>query len=476
MKSYLRQVWMWCGLSVLVLLGLRYLPEFTLWGHALRPVNLLSEVSSMSSTDRQDPLEDRQIDIDSLWAMAGITDALPESSAESVSDTLPIANEKATTKEVARPADVIPIEDYGIDQPEMGRFYQSLQNLPHEDHSVHIAVFGDSFIEGDLITDHLRDTLQSVFGGRGVGFVPIASPLNSSRTTITERFEGFSYFSAVATEDTGKKFAISGQLAVPTAEKNQVTYHGVRQHNGQKWFQELTLFYQKLHDGKFSYSTEDGAVQEVLLQGGQGLRQFSTTLDSATRVRLTFPKDSSLLLHGVNFAAGKGLYVDNFSLRGTLGHALFRTPRDLFRQSDSLLRYRLVVVQYGLNVLSHGQTDYSYYATTLRQLIERIRAGFPESSILIVGVGDRSERLDGEYRTMRGLYNLLDLQRRVAREQGVAFWDLHTAMGGEGSMVRFVNHSPPLANKDFTHINRRGGNIIAGQLAKALLFGYGRAH
>ena len=40
---------------------------------------------------------------------------------------------------------------------------------------VRIAWYGDSFSDGDILVSDLRDTLQSLYGGNGVGFVPITS-------------------------------------------------------------------------------------------------------------------------------------------------------------------------------------------------------------------------------------------------------------------------------------------------------------
>ena len=40
---------------------------------------------------------------------------------------------------------------------------------------IRIAYLGDSMIEGDLITQTLRELLQKEYGGQGVGFLPIFS-------------------------------------------------------------------------------------------------------------------------------------------------------------------------------------------------------------------------------------------------------------------------------------------------------------
>jgi len=45
-------------------------------------------------------------------------------------------------------------------------------------------------------------------------------------------------------------------------------------------------------------------------------------------------------------------------------------------------------------------------------------------------------------------------------------------MGGENSMVAFVENDPPLANKDYTHLNFLGGRRVAGIFVKSLINEY----
>ena len=47
-----------------------------------------------------------------------------------------------------------------------------------------IAYFGDSMIEGDLMSMTLRNSYQEKYGGRGVGFVPIVSKTNKFRISV----------------------------------------------------------------------------------------------------------------------------------------------------------------------------------------------------------------------------------------------------------------------------------------------------
>ena len=63
-----------------------------------------------------------------------------------------------------------------------------------------------------------------------------------------------------------------------------------------------------------------------------------------------------------------------------------------------------------------------------------------------------------------------DAQREIAQRCEIAFWDMFSAMGGENSMVKFVNSTPPLAAKDYTHLTFRGGKKIARHLVETILF------
>ncbi|KAA3628041.1 MAG: hypothetical protein DWQ02_19540, partial [Bacteroidetes bacterium] len=51
-----------------------------------------------------------------------------------------------------------------------------------------IAYYGDSSIERDLITQTVRDSLQKMFGGSGVGFVPVTSHLKGFRRSVYLNF------------------------------------------------------------------------------------------------------------------------------------------------------------------------------------------------------------------------------------------------------------------------------------------------
>jgi hypothetical protein len=68
---------------------------------------------------------------------------------------------------------------------------------------------------------------------------------------------------------------------------------------------------------------------------------------------------------------------------------------------------------------------------------------------------------------MPAVLALLHAQRKLAKQTGVVFWNTFAAMGGENSMVRFVDNN--WAAKDYTHLSYRGGREISDALVKAVM-------
>jgi hypothetical protein len=129
--------------------------------------------------------------------------------------------------------------------------------------------------------------------------------------------------------------------------------------------------------------------------------------------------------------------------------------------------YDLVVLQYGLNIVSDSVLQYGWYAKRMEEAVRHVRVCFPDADILMLGVSDRSRQVDGTFETMPAVLALLHAQRQAARRSGVAFWNVFGAMGGENSMIRFVENN--WASKDYTHLSFRGGKEIASALLKAIL-------
>jgi lysophospholipase L1-like esterase len=116
---------------------------------------------------------------------------------------------------------------------------------------------------------------------------------------------------------------------------------------------------------------------------------------------------------------------------------------------------------------------YAEYIHNYTVVIRRIRTAVPNASILIMAPMDRGVRNDdGDIVTIPSIPTIVAAQRRVARSEGVAFYDTFAAMGGMGTMARWYDDSPRLVTGDFTHPTYTGAQQLGTMLVNALLKGF----
>lgn len=334
---------------------------------------------------------------------------------------------------------------------------------------VRIAFYGDSFIEGDIISESLRDTLQELYGGKGVGLVPLASEISQYRLSILHSFDNWSTYSLVGKKDPTIPLGLSGYAFVPE-ENNSVTYKPGR---GQfpKQFYQARLFYKSTSNAILKYFINDSLEHQNQLDKSDSLKTFLIKEKNIKKIQLQFIDSDSLIGYGVSFENNGGVYVDNFAMRGNSGMALQELPENLLLQFNQIQQYKLILLQFGLNMVTEqDSTDYAWYENRMINVVNRYKKLFPDAGIIILSISDRSYNSNGVFQTIPGIKRMRLAQRNIARRSKVAFWDLFEAMGGENSMVNYVSATPPLAAKDYTHLTFRGGEKIAQKLADAILY------
>lgn len=434
---------------VAALVGMYFLPQISLCGIDLRPVDLLSDIRATDSD-----------------------------STDTVTDTIPMP-------EPAVPGDSIPegmtaIEDFRDSlnrEREMDHFYEALDDVRKR--VIRIAYFGDSFIEGDIFTANLRELLQEQYGGRGVGFVDIHSQIAGFRTTVLEHSSGWQDYSA---NEHGKGFnprqqGINSRYFIPNGSA-AINIQG--QH---------TVFPQHLDTVDCAivyYTPADGMTMTAKVNGKEAMmscspmsEQTADTLCDSTETaspettdirkavitgkigKLRVEIGGGGRFYGVAMEGRNGIVVDNFSMRGSSGWHLSTIPAETLKAFARLRHYDLIVMHYGLNVATTTK-GYEAYCNKFKESIHNFREAFPETSILITSVSNRDHRnAKGEFETMKGIAELVSAQRQMAKDERIAFWNLQQAMGGSGSTYRMQQAGQ--ANRDYTHINFKGGSVI-GQL------------
>ncbi|HET9486268.1 MAG TPA: hypothetical protein VFO54_02490 [Chryseosolibacter sp.] len=370
------------------------------------------------------------------------------------------------------------IEDYSGDSTSLAKFHKALSGIEKSSTPLRIAFYGDSFIEGDVFCGSFRDSLQAIFGGRGVGFVPITSGVAGFRNTIKHSFDNWRTSSLVNRTDSTAEYGPAGYCFVPL-DGNWVEYRASRKRFLRE-FNTVKLYYKNYESASVRFSINQDTTQYVVpLKKSDHLQEWVYRGKKLKSIKFTFEPFDSLRLFGASFEDGRGVYVDNFSLRGNSGISLTGISRGMLTKFNSYRHYKLVILQFGLNMVVEDSLNYRSYVRRMVRVINNLKKSFPEASFLLMSVSDRSTNTRGKFETMNAIPAMRNAQRMIAQETGIAFWDMFQAMGGENSMVRFVTSKPALAAKDYTHLNFNGGKKLAGSLVKSLLYaheGYEKKH
>lgn len=462
MKNYLGQT---LGLALLVLamlIGLSLLPgEISLAGLSLRKMDIFSDIRTPAS---ELAAPDTLLTDSTLLALDTL--AVSSSLDSTGRDSLGLwpAVDSSSFGQV--------FEDYTSEQEGLARFFSAVDSIRSYGRTVRVAIFGDSFIEGDILVGDLRDTLQSRWGGDGVGFVPITSEVARFKRTLVHRYEKWNTFSIVKNHGSRAAFGINGFVYTPQ-HLAFVHYEGADYFKHTRRWTQFRLFYECQNESSFVWQNQDAAPQTERLPAQPdrlGIWAWSQRQAGIRAFALRFEQpDSSLLVYGASLESGPGIYLDNFSVRGNTGGRLRLIEPALVRQFDAYQHYDLVVVQLGTNAVTTKMDNIRWYKAELEQTFAHLRRCFPGKPILLISVADRAGKIDGELITLPSVLAITAMQRELARQYGFLFYDLFHGMGGRGTMLRFASQKPALANKDYTHLTHEGGKVLGHLFAKLFL-------
>ena len=453
-------------ITLIICLGFYFLPN-SLLGFKIKKVDLLSELRVEPATISMDSLRMQLEQPDTLQMDSiVIRDSIQRTRGmDSVAFALRDSLYKVMYAETGADSLGTRIEDYSVGHIGLKRFFTALRGCNQENHPVRIAFLGDSFIEGDIVVADFRSAMQKQFGGRGVGFVPINSVAAQFRSTVKQKVEGWDTWSILTDEE--KAYTLSGVHFTPSTEYPMVSIQTTERYPESDTVSSLKFLYEKNIQTKMSLICNGWAdtVQKVL-EPTSTITQYEC-MGTFSDAAFSFADTTGFQALGVALEDNSGVIVDNYSLRGNSGMTLTCLDSARCRELNAIRPYDLVILQYGLNIVTDTVLQYGWYGRRMEEAVRHVQVCFPNADILMLGVSDRSWQVDGRFETMPAVLALLYAQRRTARRTGITFWNVFGAMGGENSMVRYVENN--WASKDYTHLSFRGGKEIATALFNALL-------
>lgn len=357
------------------------------------------------------------------------------------------------------------------------RFYAKLEALENDkSRKVRIGYFGDSMNDGDFIVQDVRSLFQDTYGGQGVGFVSITSLSAGARGSVSHQYsKKWQTQSFVKVKKPLAPFGIDGQVffANDTVDSHWVKYRAQGQRHS-TMLNRPTLFYghSSNNGGYISVKAGKDSVYTKELNPTRLLNTLTVTTQSVRSLQVDFQEADSIPIYGFNFDNGVGVHVDNFSIRGNSGLPLSILNPSLMNAFDNIFNYDLIVLHYGANVLGYGSTNYGWYDKNMTTVVNNLRKCFPNADFLIISTADKATKIDGEMQTDPAVLPLAKAQKSYARKTNSGYINLYSLMGGEGSMITWVDDG--LAGKDYTHFNASGSRKVAKLIYDEILKGYNK--
>lgn len=386
-------------------------------------------------------------------------------------DTLPIVATGKLTEEIK----INTNEDY------LTLFFEKLNELETTgEGKIRIAYFGDSMTDGDYIVQDLRRLFQDEFGGKGVGFVSITSESASSRGSIKHSYSNnWKTQSYVNVKKPLKPFGVSGHafFVKDTIHPTWVEYKSSYQKNVSELYAPELFYGSSNNKNAYVELFYNGDTAKVVkpLHTDRKLNKLKLADRNLKSIRMNFVNADSIAFYGINSADNSGVQIDNFSSRGNSGLPLSLFNTSFMQEFDKELGgYDLIVLHYGTNVLNYGNLNYSWYEKSMTKVVNHLKDCFPNASFLIISTADKSTKYGMEMKTDSAVVPLANSQKRYAETTRSGFVNIYTLMGGDGSMVKWVEEEPVLGNKDYTHFNTKGSQKIARFIFDELKKEYGK--
>jgi len=351
------------------------------------------------------------------------------------------------------------IEDYTPEGRGLSHLAQAIRQA--SDRPARIAMLGDSYIEGDILSEVVREKLQSKYGGCGAGYVPLSSNITGFRNSIRQQCANWKEYDF---RKNGKSHTtLQGVYFSPDGEGKTVVKGSRKKTHTSDWLQSRLLFISPSDSEIIFYS----AGSEPIIHNITGSPEVQCiTIDAPTSEITVECSDSEVKMLGLYLDGNNGVALDNMSIRGYAGIRHNCLNLEIAAQSKPFIDYDLIILEYGINALTAEQTEYNSYTKVLGRSIDRIRMAYPNADILLMGIGDRGIKHNGEVISMPTVRSMIDAQRKLARDKGLLFWDTCKAMGGQGSVVEWAKEKN--INKDYIHLSRTGGNRLGKILSEAI--------
>jgi lysophospholipase L1-like esterase len=349
---------------------------------------------------------------------------------------------------------------------------------------VHILQIGDSHTAGDAITGAWRELLQGELGDGGRGVLAPGRPYAGylTRGITASMSAGWHVDATFGKHWTGASvpLGLSGYSLTSTTPGATMALSA---EPGRSFDRFIVCGVTGPNAGSLVVQLGDGTTQRFLGAAPEPAARCGTvrTLTSQTRVTVTAPDGPVTVTSWAVFNDDGGVALSNLGVIGSQLLHFGRTDDALLAEELRAYAPDLIVLAFGTNEGFAPSLDLANYEAILRGQIARLQSLAPGVPLLLLGPPDalsRNPALRG-YAGNRapgcpdavsrpplfapaGLAEVRRIQRDVAGELDIAWWDWHARMGGPCAAVQWGQAA--LMRADHVHFRSAGGALVARAL------------
>jgi lysophospholipase L1-like esterase len=331
---------------------------------------------------------------------------------------------------------------------------------------VHILHFGDSHTAADEWTGGLRDLFQAAFGDGGPGFSLAGHPFRGYRRFDVAGGGSKGWHTEGLARADGDGFYGLGGVSISTQSAGENVYISAE-------CSLLEVFYlQQPGGGDLAFYDNGERVAGIATNGEGGPGYFPYRPGPGMHsFELRTMQNAPVRLFGWAADRARGVTYEALGINGAEAAVMFKWDEKMLASNLEHRNPALIVLAYGTNEAGSPNWDYDSYERMFSALLARLRQYAPAASILVVGPPDRYYRLRrGPLQPLEKVTDIIAAQREACRENGAAFWDTRTRMGGKGSMKQWVTAG--LAQHDYVHFLGQGYRLLGSTLFKDMMNNY----
>ncbi|HYO54582.1 GDSL-type esterase/lipase family protein [Archangium sp.] len=349
-------------------------------------------------------------------------------------------------------------------------FFESLDALSSSTASspAVISAFGNSLIAGDRIVDIIREELGATFGDGGRGVLAM-DRLASYGPRVRAGFArgGWEPHTLGEVKLAELPFGLTGTYHRSTTAKASSRFTLENEPHGTLWWLDVP------RAGRLSVHADGRELARAEPRGsGQAQALAFDIPEGARHLEVVAEGRGAVVLGIVLQHQRPGIVLDTLGVPSADANLFLRAREDIFHAQLAERSPRLLLFILGGNEakrLEWGRSKMAEVEEGLRSFVRRSRAAAPGSACLVVGPIDAVRGGNGPHKLAQRPYldEVIAIERQVALAEGCAFFDIFSAMGGSGSLARFVQAG--LVHEDLVHPRGNGLDLLGQLITDALL-------